>query len=272
MHRSVRSRVSAPHVGRAGEVCDSRLLISIGGRELREPPVPVQRRSQGVTVALVLAKDRARVRFPMAAPLLAARSTKATRWIGSVEPSAPTTRTQGANADCNPAEAVSNTARVSLRPLRNSARRSKPRQRGSTPRGRARSRSSRRLRKPGSHPGNAGSNSARDARSLLEDERRCYERRLAGSIPARDATCSRPRSGRCASEARWLLFDSARERCGRVKRFTHWAHNPRNSWFDSSARYGDNARRDVAFIRPAAVVRVHVSPLRDRLLARITKL
>jgi len=28
----------------------------------------------------------------------------------------------------------------------------------------------------------------------------------------------------------------------------------------------------VAFIRPAAVVRVHVSPLRDRLLARITKL
>ena len=48
-----------------------------------------------------------------------------------------TTRTQGANADCNPAEAVSNTARVSLRPLRNSARPSKPRQRGSTPRGRA---------------------------------------------------------------------------------------------------------------------------------------
>lgn len=69
MHRSVRSRVSAP----AGS-----LEVATEGRRQRDlsSSDPVGRpsakrtpalRSQGVTEALVLAKDRARVRLPMAA-------------------------------------------------------------------------------------------------------------------------------------------------------------------------------------------------------------
>gem|GEM_PF-4324514 len=47
----------------------------------------------------------------------------------------------------------------------------------------------------------------------------------------------------------------------------HWAHTParQRTRFDSGSENGDNARCDAALIRPAAVVRVHVSPLRDRL-------
>ena len=47
----------------------------------------------------------------------------------------------------------------------------------------------------------------------------------------------------------------------------HWAHTParQRTRFDSGPCNGDNARCDAALIRPAAVVRVHVSPLRDRL-------
>ena len=62
-----------------------------------------------------------------------------------------------------------------------------------------------------------------------------------------------------------LLFDSARERCGVGEWLSLRGSYPRDHWFESSSRNGDNARRDAAFIRPAAVVRVHVSPLRDRL-------
>ena len=48
-----------------------------------------------------------------------------------------------------------------------------------------------------------------------------------------------------------------------------WAHTParQRTRFDSGPCNGDNARCDAALIRPAAVVRVHVSPLRDRLAA-----
>ena len=140
-------------VSRVREVCGSRLLIWIGSRE--------QPRCYGSTCPC---QGQSSGSIPDGCSSAAARSTRATRWLGSVGP-APMTRTQGANADCNPAEAVSSTARVSLRPLRNSAR---PLSRGSEVRplvGALMSRSSRRLRKPGSRPGNAGSNPARDAMS-----------------------------------------------------------------------------------------------------------
>ena len=62
-----------------------------------------------------------------------------------------------------------------------------------------------------------------------------------------------------------LLFDSARERRGIGEWLSLRGSYPRDHWFKSSSRNGDNARRDAALIRPAAVVRVHVSPFRDRL-------
>ena len=42
--------------------------------------------------------------------------------------------------------------------------------------------------------------------------------------------------------------------------------------FDSEPCNGDNARRDAGLISLSTVVRVHLSPLRDRLLARIARL
>ena len=64
-----------------------------------------------------------------------------------------------------------------------------------------------------------------------------------------------------------LPFESARGRRRDRATAAHWAHNParKRTRFDSGPCYGDNARCDAALIRPAAVVRVHVSPLRDRL-------
>ena len=122
---SVRFRTWAPVVPKAPAPCSGAIRDGLCGYPLGEGPAfqaalcSVRSRvsapcSQGVTEALVLAKDRARVRLPMAAP--------------------PMTRTQGANADCKPAEAVSNTARVSKYALTaDSARPSKPRRWGSTP-------------------------------------------------------------------------------------------------------------------------------------------
>lgn len=176
-------------------------------------------------------------------------------------------------ADCKPARLDSISRHVSTLLLRDcSVRISNPRRPGSTPGGSATSRSSRRLRKLGSHPNNAGSNPARDTVSLLTDERRRYERCLGGSIPSRDATALahglRTRPPKSGSAVR-LSTGAPRTsetalHAGLIPR-RHWGSTPQ-------VRNGDNARRDAVLIRPAAVVRLHLSPLRDRLLARITKL
>jgi hypothetical protein len=131
---------------------------------------------------------------------------------------------------------------------------------------------------------------------LLARSRRS-QRRGCGSIPQWGTTMSRPADPAAGlrsqlAKVRLLLgtlllslvdraprlrsvampFDSARERCECRVPVTHQPHKLGDRRFNSVPRFGDNARCDAALIRPAAVVRVHVSPLWDRLLARIARL
>ena len=94
-----------------------------------------------------------------------------------------------------------------------SVRISNPRRPGSTPGGSATSRSSRRLRKLGSHPSNVGSNPARDATcpcSRMSDD----ATNVVSVVQFHPGTLLLSRTA-CAPGLRsqGLLFDSARERC-----------------------------------------------------------
>jgi hypothetical protein len=178
-------------------------------------------------------------------------------------------------ADCKPARLGSIPRHVSTLLLSDSARPSKPMRPGSNPGGSATAHSS---------TGRTPASRAVKASSILAcvtdvsaggSGGRSTKPACEGSTPSRDATCSCRWNDRGPPKpAHWVRFPAgAPQGSGQQKptRLITWGQ--KRTRCNSEPCNGDDARCGAGFIRQATfAVRVRPSPLRDRLLARTTKL